>query len=50
MNLTKIVKTDLDSPRSGLRIVVALTFFPAIDFSRVSTGGPIQLYTKLVSG
>ena len=49
MNLTKTVKADFDSLRrelsnGGLRIVVALSVFSRINFSCVSTGGPIQLY------
>ena len=48
MNFTKIVKADLDSScrelsNGGLGIVIALTVFPAINFSCGSTGGPIQL-------
>ena len=50
MNFTKIVKADFDSPRrelsnNGLGIVVALLVFPAINFSCVSTGGLIQLWS-----
>ena len=48
MNFTKVVKADLDSPRrelfdGGLGIVVALSIFPAIDFSCAYTGRAIQL-------
>ena len=48
MNFTKIVKAGLDSSlrelsNGGLGIIAALTGFPAINFSCVSTGGPIQL-------
>ena len=49
MNFTKICTADLDSPRrelskNGLEIVIALSFFPEIDFSCVYTAGAIQLY------
>ena len=49
MDFTKIVKANLDSLRqelsnSGLGIVIALKDFSVINFSCVSTGGPIQLY------
>ena len=48
MDFTITVKVDLDSPRQELSngvlgIAVALTIFPAIDFSCVYIGGPIQL-------
>ena len=48
MDFTKIVKEDLDSPRRelfgcGLESVVALSVFSGINFSSVSTEGPIQL-------
>ena len=48
MKFTKIVKADLDFPRrelsdGGLGIVAALSVFPAIYFSCVSTRGSIQL-------
>ena len=51
VDLTKIVKADLDSPRpelsyGGLGIVVALSVFSAIEFLCVCTGGAIQLYTN----
>ena len=52
MNFTKIVKADLDSPRrelsnGGLGIVVACLGCRGINFSCVSTGGPIQLYVDM---
>ena len=45
----KICTADLDSPRQelssgGLRIVVALSVFPAIDLLSARIGRPIQLY------
>ena len=51
MNHTKIDTADIDSRRrelsaGGLGIVVALLVCRGIDFSCVSTGGPIQLYTN----
>ena len=49
MNVTKIVKTDLDSPRrelsdGGLGILVVLLFFPEIVFLSARIGRLIQLY------
>ena len=48
MNITKIVKADLDSPRrelsnDGLESVAALRVHWQNNFSCVSAGGPIQL-------
>ena len=52
MNCTKMYQADLDSScrdlsNGGLRIVVALLVCWQIDFSCVSTGGPIQLYVVM---
>ena len=55
MNFTRIVKTDLDSPRrdifsGGFAIVVTFTVFPAINVSCVSTAGRIPLYFERGAG
>ena len=53
MTFTKMDLADLDSSHQelsnggGLKIVVALLVCWKIIFSRVSTGGPIQLYVVM---